>query len=184
MGFPIRIFLDQSSFAAPQNFSQRTTSFIASQCQGIHRMPLRRLIALIVDTHLSQLPAAIAKAEPRPLIPSAFSQRENGERNEPLVLPSRCVSNAPQMNPTRKTFLLHTIRSTSAGLKAADVLQDPMSVLCMGSEPPDHSCELPDHSPPGNNRIVPLHNVKQPRNKPSLRISPLQTFISRTRSIP
>ena len=35
------------------------------------------------------------------------------------------------MNPTRKTFLLHTIRSTSAGLKAADVLQDPMSVLCI-----------------------------------------------------
>ena len=40
------------------------------------------------------------------------------------------------MNPTRKTFLLHTIRSTSAGLKAADVLQDPMSVLCIRQRTP------------------------------------------------
>ena len=72
----------------------------------------------------------------RPLGPSAFSRRENGERTEPLVLPSRCVSNAPQMNPTRKTFLLHTIRSTSAGLKAANVLQDPMSVLCIRQRTP------------------------------------------------
>jgi hypothetical protein len=39
--------MDQSLFAAPHGFSQRTTSFIASQRQGIHQMPLRRLIALI-----------------------------------------------------------------------------------------------------------------------------------------
>ena len=36
-------------FAAPHGLSQRTTSFIASQRQGIHRIPLRHLIALIVD---------------------------------------------------------------------------------------------------------------------------------------
>ena len=49
MGFPIRRFLDQSSFAAPQDFSQRTTSFIASQRQGIHQMLLRHLITLMID---------------------------------------------------------------------------------------------------------------------------------------
>ena len=43
-GFPIRISTDQSSFAAPHGFSQRTTSFIASRRQGIHQTPLRRLI--------------------------------------------------------------------------------------------------------------------------------------------
>ena len=43
-GCPIRIFTDQSLFAAPRNFSQRTTSFIASQCQGIHQMLLSRLM--------------------------------------------------------------------------------------------------------------------------------------------
>jgi hypothetical protein len=49
VGFPIRRFLDQSSFAAPQDISQRTTSFIASQRQGIHQMLLRHLITLMID---------------------------------------------------------------------------------------------------------------------------------------
>ena len=49
VGFLIRKSLDQSSFAAPQGLSQRTTSFIASQRQGIHRMLLRHLIALVID---------------------------------------------------------------------------------------------------------------------------------------
>ena len=49
MGFPIRRFLDQSSFAAPQDLSQRTTSFIASQRQGIHQMLLRHLITLMIN---------------------------------------------------------------------------------------------------------------------------------------
>lgn len=44
MGFPIRKSTDQSLLAAPHGLSQRATSFIASQCQGIHQMPLRRLI--------------------------------------------------------------------------------------------------------------------------------------------
>ena len=51
MGFPIRISADQSSFAAPRGFSQRSTSFIASQRQGIHQMPLVHLIALIINAH-------------------------------------------------------------------------------------------------------------------------------------
>ena len=51
MGFPIRKFTDQSFFAAPRDLSQRSTSFIASQRQGIHRMPLRHLIALIINAH-------------------------------------------------------------------------------------------------------------------------------------
>ena len=49
VGFPIRRSSDQSSFAAPQGLSQRTTSFIASQRQGIHQMLLRHLIALMID---------------------------------------------------------------------------------------------------------------------------------------
>ena len=46
VGFPIRKFSDQSLFAAPRNLSQRTTSFIASQRQGIRRIPFRHLIVL------------------------------------------------------------------------------------------------------------------------------------------
>ena len=44
MGFPIRKSEDQSLFAAPPGLSQRTTSFIASQRQGIHQIPLLHLI--------------------------------------------------------------------------------------------------------------------------------------------
>lgn len=38
-GCPIRKPTDQRLLAAPRGFSQRATSFIASWCQGIHRMP-------------------------------------------------------------------------------------------------------------------------------------------------
>src|SRR3972149_11032916 len=43
-GFPIRKSADQRALAPPRGLSQRATSFIASQCQGIHQMPLLRLI--------------------------------------------------------------------------------------------------------------------------------------------
>ena len=46
VGCPIRKSRDQSLFAAPPSLSQRTTSFIASQRQGIRRIPLRHLIVL------------------------------------------------------------------------------------------------------------------------------------------
>ncbi len=42
VGCPIQIPTDQRLLAAPRGFSQRATSFIASWCQGIHRMPLSR----------------------------------------------------------------------------------------------------------------------------------------------
>nr|ADI17561.1 hypothetical protein [uncultured alpha proteobacterium HF0130_06E21] len=38
-GFPIRISTDQRLLTTPHGFSQCATSFIASQCQGIHQMP-------------------------------------------------------------------------------------------------------------------------------------------------
>ena len=56
VGFPIRTFPDQSLFAAPRDLSQRTTSFIASQRQGIHQIPLWHLIALIAKAR-SLLPS-------------------------------------------------------------------------------------------------------------------------------
>ena len=51
VGFPIRKSMDQSLFAAPHGLSQRITSFIACACQGIHQLPLRHLIVLIVYAH-------------------------------------------------------------------------------------------------------------------------------------
>ena len=39
-GFPIRISQDYRLFITPLSFSQCITSFFASDCQGIHQMPL------------------------------------------------------------------------------------------------------------------------------------------------
>ena len=43
-GFPIRKSADQCLLATPHGLSQRATSFIASQCQGIHQTPFSYLI--------------------------------------------------------------------------------------------------------------------------------------------
>jgi hypothetical protein len=45
VGCPIRKPTDRSLLAAPRGLSQRAASFVASQCQGIHQMPFRRLIS-------------------------------------------------------------------------------------------------------------------------------------------
>jgi hypothetical protein len=64
VGFPIRKSADQSFFAAPHGLSQRSTSFIASQRQGIHRTPLRHLIALIINVHtLGRMFTALTRSE-------------------------------------------------------------------------------------------------------------------------
>lgn len=46
VGFPIRKSTDQRVLASPRGLSQPITSFIASQCQGIHKMPLCAWFAL------------------------------------------------------------------------------------------------------------------------------------------
>src|SRR5882757_3445476 len=48
-GFPIRKSPDQSVLATPRSLSQPTTSFIASQCQGIRQTPLFCLITRFVS---------------------------------------------------------------------------------------------------------------------------------------
>ena len=56
-GFPIRKSTDQSLLSAPHSLSQSATSFIASQCQGIHQMPLLRLI-LSLPSRIGTSPSA------------------------------------------------------------------------------------------------------------------------------
>jgi hypothetical protein len=54
VGCPIRKSTDQSLLAAPHGLSQRAASFIASQCQGIHQMPFRRLISSALTRRVSR----------------------------------------------------------------------------------------------------------------------------------
>ena len=101
VGFPIRRSLDQSSFAAPQSLSQRTTSFIASQRQGIHRVPLRHLIALIIDARHAFSVCVRHSARRRPPHPEGHVGR-TGHRSKKDQLASRSVRRlCGQAKPTR-----------------------------------------------------------------------------------
>ena len=52
VGFPIRISPDQWIFAPPRSFSQLVTSFIGSQCLGIHPAPFMLDLLDELFTHL------------------------------------------------------------------------------------------------------------------------------------
>jgi hypothetical protein len=73
-GCPIRTSPDQSLLAAPRSFSQPSTSFIGSRCQGIHRAPLlaRRLDLSTSPSRQDQLSLLLARP-PRPLAARAPS---------------------------------------------------------------------------------------------------------------
>src|SRR6478609_4478084 len=80
VGFPIRKSSDQSLFAAPQGLSQRTTSFIASQRQGIHRMLLFHLITLMIDVRLPPEIALPTKPDPNSI--AARARRPANDRKD------------------------------------------------------------------------------------------------------
>ncbi len=73
-GFPIRISTDQSLFAAPHGFSQRTTSFIASCRQGIHQMLLVHLITLIINAHLGKEQPAGSRLQAKKALAYPYTQ--------------------------------------------------------------------------------------------------------------
>ncbi len=132
-GFPIRISTDQSLFAAPHGFSQRTTSFIASRCQGIHQTPLRRLID---PTSNGQHPVPRStRRSPEDRTSSALyypvstTERSNGpartplagnpqDRARPVITSSPCPTASTRDHPPRKTRAQHPVGSTRPGISA------------------------------------------------------------------
>ena len=126
VGFPIRKSLDQSSFAAPQGLSQRTTSFIASQRQGIHQMLLRHLIALMIDVRCATSLAAAGHPSTVTKRPAAGSSRipplyacrthpTRRSRARPGRIPSsRCQTSAPGDTPPGTKLDLPRVRPIAA----------------------------------------------------------------------
>ena len=111
-GFPIRKSTDQSLLAAPRGLSQRATSFIASWCQGIHQMPLKRLILMTqsragtsptrdIDRHLiktrPELPSTRRAAHGNPA-PTHDKAVNSPRLNKP-------IHNAKQHEPPRRCRL-------------------------------------------------------------------------------
>ena len=85
VGFPIRKCPDQSLFAAPRTLSQRTTSFIASQRQGIHRIPLRHLIVLMNN---ARFPFPARRGRPRAVRPVSRNVNRSIVRKTSFCLPN------------------------------------------------------------------------------------------------
>ena len=98
-GFPIRRFPDQSLFAAPRDLSQRTTSFIASQRQGIHRIPFRHLIALIARMRPGVSPGQNPDDSKRPVLLQTHPGSLRSGRGSRLVC-SRPDKNDPGPGPS------------------------------------------------------------------------------------
>ena len=69
MGCPIRRSRDQRLLASHPGLTQRATSFIASQCQGIHQMPLNCSIPTCPDCseHIGRKTRHSQGQDPQPL---------------------------------------------------------------------------------------------------------------------
>jgi hypothetical protein len=94
VGCPIRKSRDQSLFAAPPSLSQRTTSFIASQRQGIRQIPFWHLIMLEIRKPTAQRTFPRGKAprlSRRPLISEKTSFASNTSGIFAVRLRSRLV---------------------------------------------------------------------------------------------
>ena len=100
-GCPIRKFPDQSLLAAPRDLSQRATSFIASQRQGIHRMPFSRLSRGIPCTGGNPRTRPAISARRTMLAPLPSGERASAARHQTS---SRCQTAAPPLR--RRAFVL------------------------------------------------------------------------------
>jgi hypothetical protein len=138
VGCPIRRSPAQSLFAAPRGLSQRTTSFIASQRQGIHRMLLRHLIALMIDARqtagpnrktgpraLARRPMLAEHIQPQsPALPRMRSWR-------PDMFPLHDVKHPPIPGGSRSSRTSSRQRSPPAGADGGDGLEPAQSLKAM-----------------------------------------------------
>ena len=93
VGFPIRKSAGQRPFAPHHSLSQRTTSFIASYRQGIHQMPLGRLIALISNAHLMfSFHSSRDDRDPEPRLADTALERPEVIRDKPGQQPRSQLS--------------------------------------------------------------------------------------------
>ena len=121
VGFPIRKFTDQSLFAAPHDLSQRTTSFIASQRQGIHRMPFYHLITLIIDAHHARRagPSTTVRRSFTQPKPDAGSSKDQLLRDPPERMQACQFGDRPDEGLSERIFSLHNVSQPANQLPGA-----------------------------------------------------------------
>ncbi len=122
VGFPIRKSTDQRVFAPPRGLSQRITSFFACACQGIHQLPLRRLIVLIANAHPVDAEGHGRKDQLLEICPAACGQHRRSCCGKVSASPRRTTT--PKGSGTR-TNLLFTMSSEQADRQAGRELASP-----------------------------------------------------------
>ena len=134
VGCPIRRSADQRALASSRSFSQRATSFIASQCQGIHQMPLPQRLIAKTRRSQEQTPATrtgprvktlILQGNPQRWAPSAFTEtrprktRANASAHSLFT----CQRSNRQAYARRQTFSFPDRSLRSRGASAAAALR-------------------------------------------------------------
>ena len=117
VGCPIRKSRDQRLLASPPGLSQRATSFIASQCQGIHQMPF---VSRLSTTPNGKYQNCIA-AEPPTVVRQSLLKTHVRIRTSSLTSSLRLEhrhAGRIRLGHTRLFTLQSTNRSESAGAPA------------------------------------------------------------------
>ena len=138
VGCPIRRSRDQRSLASPPGLSQRATPFIASQCQGIHQMPLLRSFpdtarAISYKTRHSQgqKPPPQCDASREDTLPL---RRTNSSQHSALILSNlvrdcRRISCQPRTETSASVTLSSPCQRTLPPAKASGNLVLPRSLF-------------------------------------------------------
>jgi hypothetical protein len=108
VGCPIRRSRDHRSLASPPGFSQRATSFIASQCQGIHQMPFFACSPVSPTEETAPPPRTGSNPVPANLSPRKRGAGTESPRKRGPIAASRM-----------KTLLEQTPSLSNAGLSAS-----------------------------------------------------------------
>ena len=138
VGCPIRISTDQRLLAAPNGFSQRATSFIASWCQGIHRMPLSRSRTLATRCRL-------------------VKTRHAQEPSTPKLSPRRKQNPAPQATHSANVVNASEHNAAIVGCHALTHITEPVRRMPTATRPETHQNLInPDkeHSMPPTRRTT------------------------------
>ena len=191
VGCPIRISRDQRSLASPPGFSQRATSFIASQCQGIHQMPLLRARAPLPTARIIQAEIGVRRSEigssdpPFPLV-QAHAQNLPAKAAIPpsKTLRTRRRTAAPHPHPTSlarhqaRAQRLRRRRTCPPRSRHNSLLHNLPSARPAGAPPPSRSAR------PRMNFLVPSFRrseVRDRRSEPH-RLLPISGWWRRTGS--
>ena len=138
VGCPIRRSRDHRSLASPPGFSQRATSFIASQCQGIHQMPFSSRL-------ITGIPVAGNAAQPPRTGPNPRGPIPTGSTARP-----RCRFGAS---------LAGAMPTGEAWLRRATTLHPERGATPVAPVAASHEDTSPDTPPPGQHPRAPAKTV-------------------------